>query len=93
MPKRSLYTTHEILLKMARQDFSAEDAGMPYVWQVRHGGMLGLKYEVAVRRDIFVDETKQEEKAASVANGSTPEKDSTKSTDFLRSVVSTAILG
>jgi TATA-binding protein-associated factor len=91
MPKRSLYSTHEILLKMARQDFSVEDAEKPYVWQVRHGGMLGLKYEVAVRRDIFVDETKQEEKHDSVTDEA--EKQSTGSNDFLKSVVSTAILG
>jgi TATA-binding protein-associated factor len=93
MPKRSLSITHELLLKMARQEFSAEDSEMPYVWQVRHGGMLGLKYEVAVRRDIFVDETKEEESNRMDEDEVVSTSQATKSTDFLESVVSTAILG
>jgi TATA-binding protein-associated factor len=92
MPKRTLYATHEILLKMARQDFSAEDNGKPYIWQVRHGGMLGLKYEVAVRRDIVVEQAKKEEEAMDVDEGETTDE-AKRNTDFLKSVVSTAILG
>lgn len=28
-------------------------SGMEYVWQVRHAGLLGMKYEVAVRNDMI----------------------------------------
>jgi TATA-binding protein-associated factor len=90
MPRRSLSTTHEILLKMARQEFCSEDEGMPYVWQVRHGGMLGLKYEVAVRKDLFVMDTKEEEEELF---DETLNTEVSQNTEFLRSVVSTAILG
>jgi hypothetical protein len=54
--------------------------------------MLGLKYEVAVRRDIFILEIKAEDEGAMdvVEADATPPATRT---DFLKSVVSTAILG
>jgi TATA-binding protein-associated factor len=47
---------HRILLEMIRQDFAEKDPELgkaPHVWQVRHAGLLGLKYEVAVREDLI----------------------------------------
>lgn len=40
-----------------------EDPERNHVWEVRHAGLLGIKYEVAVRSDIFDDEggVKQED--------------------------------
>lgn len=95
MPKRSLMATHEILLKMAMQDFSASDPDKPYIWQVRHGGMLGLKYEVAIRRDMFIQEsdTSKEEPGISLDMNTQPSDEGLKQNDILKSVVSSAILG
>ncbi|WFD29083.1 TATA-binding protein-associated factor mot1 [Malassezia sp. CBS 17886] len=51
--------THGVLLEMIRQDSirdarSAREKGRRgYVWEVRHAGLLGLKYEVAVRLDVL----------------------------------------
>lgn len=50
--------THDVLLEMIRQD-SVEKAALiakgrtDYIWEVRHAGLLGLKYEVAVRMDLL----------------------------------------
>ena len=63
MPRRSVLHVHSILLEMIRQDFTPPikqekpktggrrtEAG--HVWEVRHAGLLGIKYEVAVRKDL-----------------------------------------
>ncbi|KAG9318204.1 hypothetical protein JVU11DRAFT_284 [Chiua virens] len=66
MPLRSVSHVHSILLQMIRQEFtlpSKPKAGKDdrnHVWEVRHAGLLGIKYEVAVRSDLF-DATKDEE--------------------------------
>ncbi|KAL4065257.1 hypothetical protein J3A83DRAFT_4375778 [Scleroderma citrinum] len=60
MPLRSVVHVHSILLQMIRQDFplpSKPKIGKVdernHVWEVRHAGLLGIKYEVAVRSDLF----------------------------------------
>ncbi|RDB21258.1 putative helicase mot1 [Hypsizygus marmoreus] len=62
MPHRSLTHVHSILLQMIKQDFdipansarsSPADDEKNHVWEVRHAGLLGIKYEVAVRSDLF----------------------------------------
>ncbi|TFK42701.1 SNF2 superfamily chromatin remodeling protein [Crucibulum laeve] len=60
MPRRSLLHVHSILLQMIRQDFSIPSTGKikgdperNHIWEVRHAGLLGIKYEVAVRSDLF----------------------------------------
>ncbi|KAI9569000.1 hypothetical protein HD554DRAFT_2094527 [Boletus coccyginus] len=60
MPRRSVGHVHSILLQMIRQEFtlpSTAKAGKKddrnHVWEVRHAGLLGIKYEVAVRSDLF----------------------------------------
>lgn len=64
----------------------AGDGERNHVWEVRHAGLLGIKYEVAVRSDIFDDEggVKQE------IGGILPSQEGT---DMLRDVVDVAILG
>ena len=58
---------HDNLLQMIRQEFSTSANGVEnnagktrklpaYAWQVRHAGLLGLKYEVAVRNDLIENE-------------------------------------
>ncbi|KIM55938.1 hypothetical protein SCLCIDRAFT_1220776 [Scleroderma citrinum Foug A] len=60
MPLRSVVHVHSVLLQMIRQDFplpSKPKTGQMdernHVWEVRHAGLLGVKYEVAVRSDLF----------------------------------------
>jgi hypothetical protein len=58
MPRRSVLHVHTVLLQMIRQDFTLPtDANGPgkeksHIWEVRHAGLLGIKYEVAVRSDV-----------------------------------------
>ncbi|KAG2752077.1 hypothetical protein P692DRAFT_20799116 [Suillus brevipes Sb2] len=60
MPQQSVKHVHAILLQMIRQDFPLEHKSIKsrkgdgsHVWEVRHAGLLGIKYEVAVRSDLF----------------------------------------
>ena len=60
MPRRSVLRVHAFLLEMIRQDFpipakqmkAAKPTDRAHVWEVRHAGLLGIKYEVAVRGDL-----------------------------------------
>lgn len=89
MPRRSLFHVHSVLLQMIRQGFIAStkaitDTERGHIWEVRHAGLLGIKYEVAVRSDMF-DETssvKQEDG-----------EDHNDGRDVLRGVVEAAMLG
>ncbi|KAL7269794.1 TATA-binding protein-associated factor mot1 [Rhizina undulata] len=50
----SVHSVYHILYRLVMQ----EDLGLSHpVWEVCHGGMLGLKYLVAVRTDILVKDT------------------------------------
>ncbi|KAF9265748.1 hypothetical protein L218DRAFT_997145 [Marasmius fiardii PR-910] len=69
MPRRSVLHVHSILLQMIKQDFvvptvaavkkrpskpkNHQQEQKMHVWEVRHAGLLGIKYEVAVRSDLF----------------------------------------
>ncbi|KAG6814294.1 hypothetical protein H0H92_013419 [Tricholoma furcatifolium] len=61
MPRRSLAQVHSILLQMIQQNFvipesssqSRRGQATNHIWEVRHAGLLGIKYEVAVRSDVF----------------------------------------
>ncbi|KDQ06750.1 hypothetical protein BOTBODRAFT_39402 [Botryobasidium botryosum FD-172 SS1] len=61
MPRRSVVHVHRILLQMILQDSvkveprmqsKSNGKGKQHVWEVRHAGLLGIKYEVAVRSDL-----------------------------------------
>jgi TATA-binding protein-associated factor len=58
MPRRSVLHVHSVLLQMIRQDFALPTGangpgkGKSHIWEVRHAGLLGIKYEVAVRSDV-----------------------------------------
>lgn len=73
---------------MIRQDFNLSTDGKlktepierNHVWEVRHAGLLGIKYEVAVRHDLFDTEVKTEESGGATQN-------------VLQDVVDAAILG
>lgn len=68
MSNVSMKHVHEIIQEMIRQegrtgqgsDSGSEVTSAPYVWEVRHAGLLGLKYEVAVRPD-FVTQVEEGE--------------------------------
>jgi TATA-binding protein-associated factor len=60
MPRRCLLHVHFVLLQMIRQDFttniprkSQKETDKGLIWEIRHAGLLGIKYEVAVRSDLF----------------------------------------
>ncbi|KAI8999034.1 SNF2 chromatin remodeling protein [Trametes punicea] len=93
MPRRSVLHVHNILLEMIRQDFpipvkptngKARDrsAERGHVWEVRHAGLLGIKYEVAVRSDLV---------SLDFPEGNGMEVDDGK--EVLRGVVDAAVLG
>lgn len=102
MPRRSLLRVHRILLQMIRQDFVIvsnvkfaskkpslklpDDSERNHVWEVRHAGLLGIKYEVAVRSDIFDNTGGVKEEGGGV----TPDQEGM---EILRDVVDAAILG
>lgn len=70
MPRRSVLHVHSVLLQMIRQDFTLPKGvngpgkERSHIWEVRHAGLLGIKYEVAVRSDVVeAESTGQEIKA------------------------------
>ncbi|KAI0059098.1 hypothetical protein BV25DRAFT_1901802 [Artomyces pyxidatus] len=70
MPRRSVLHVHSVLLQMIRQDFEVpvkpsigtksrrplDSKEKSHIWEVRHAGLLGIKYEVAVRSDVVEEE-------------------------------------
>ena len=91
MPRRSLLHVHSILLQMVKQDFcmpshsktTTSKGGKNHIWEVRHAGLLGIKYEVAVRNDLFNVNFEQDAEVKAEDTGK----------DALREVVDVAILG
>ena len=59
------------------------ERGKHYVWEVRHVGLLGIKYEVAVRSDLVDDCAVKAEGAEADTSGK----------EVLRGVVDAAVLG
>jgi TATA-binding protein-associated factor len=88
MPRRSVSHVHSILLQMIRQEFPVpgkSDTEKAHVWEVRHAGLLGIKYEVAVRSDLFQkDDAQMEVEGADTETGGKA---------VLRGVVDAAVLG
>lgn len=54
-----------------------------HIWEVRHAGLLGMKYEVAVRSDLFDKKTVKQEELVPAQPGIC----------VLRDVVDAAVLG
>ncbi|KAJ2931331.1 hypothetical protein H1R20_g5658, partial [Candolleomyces eurysporus] len=77
-------TLASLLIHMPRRSMlhngSPPDPDHTLVWEVRHAGLLGIKYEVAVRNDLFERVPKQEEGLTDVPC-------------ILKDVVDAAILG
>ncbi|KAK6196856.1 hypothetical protein LQW54_011119 [Pestalotiopsis sp. IQ-011] len=52
IPPESVYSVYRILYRMVMQQ---EDLGLDrQIWSVCHGGMVGLRYVVAVRKDLLL---------------------------------------
>ncbi|ORY95444.1 hypothetical protein BCR43DRAFT_301359 [Syncephalastrum racemosum] len=51
MRPEAVQKVHQTLLKLIAQDDEASFGGRS-IWEVRHAGLLGLKYAVAVRKDL-----------------------------------------
>jgi TATA-binding protein-associated factor len=69
LPDEAVYEVHETLLDMVRQswakrgkqqDGQERKEGEKFRWEVRHAGLLGIKYEVAVRGDLLTGVAKHE---------------------------------
>jgi hypothetical protein len=90
MSRRSVLHVHSILLQMIKQDFLIPsnsskgdmDVDKGHVWEVRHAGLLGIKYLVAVRSDLFDESFVKSEGSVSESGK-----------EVLRGVVDAAILG
>ena len=92
MPRRSIAHVHSILLQMIRQDFklvskpgkAKQETDRGHIWEVRHAGLLGIKYEVAVRSDLFEPAAATNEEGQDLASGGR---------EILVGVVDAAVLG
>ncbi|CDS01912.1 related to MOT1-transcriptional accessory protein [Sporisorium scitamineum] len=112
MPESSILSVHSVLLQMIRQDHAAEGAATDfnagfaakrgkkgYVWEVRHAGLLGLKYEVVVKKDLLMSSPVVKSEPVGVKkeeqdHHSLAEQDVVLDTGkMLRDVVEVAILG
>ena len=94
MPRRSVLHVHNVLLQMIRQDFPvtvkpangktlSKYGERGHVWEVRHAGLLGIKYEVAVRSDLVSLDVPEGDAAMDIDDGK----------EVLRGVVDAAVLG
>jgi TATA-binding protein-associated factor len=94
----AIYEVHSTLVAMVRQPWAKRGKeganaakGEKFAWEVRHAGLLGLKYEVAVRSDLLGVGVKAEDgedvKPKIEENGYT-----TGPPDLLKDVVESAIL-
>ncbi|GAC99874.1 hypothetical protein PHSY_007477 [Pseudozyma hubeiensis SY62] len=112
MPESSILSVHNVLLQMIRQDHAAEGASTDfaagfaakrgkkgYVWEVRHAGLLGLKYEVVVKKDLLMSSTTVKSEAAVVKKEEVDQEPLSEESavidtaKMLRDVVEVAILG
>ena len=66
LPDEAVYEVHATLLEMVRQpwakrgkqaDGQERKEGEKFRWEVRHAGLLGIKYEVAVRGDLLMGQS------------------------------------
>ena len=93
MSEDGVAEVHRILVGMVGQEWltggvSGAGKGLGYAWEVRHAGLLGLKFEVSVRADLLdgpAGSVKEEVKMEGV--------EETKSADILKDVVDAAVLG
>lgn len=74
----------------AQQKEKCKEKG--HVWEVRHAGLLGIKYEVAVRSDVVEDDiVKQDSEEVKMEDSNGVVLPSGK--DVLQGVVDAAVLG
>ncbi|KAJ7491285.1 SNF2 superfamily chromatin remodeling protein [Mycena latifolia] len=78
---------------------AAAEADKTHVWEVRHAGLLGIKYEVAVRSDLFAKKVVEDAMPVD-GDGDVKREEEDSGSDFdetgrevLRGVVEAAILG
>ncbi|KAF8977691.1 TATA-binding protein-associated factor mot1 [Entomortierella lignicola] len=58
MSDESVKSTIGVLMRLIYQnDVFEEGVERDYIWEVRHAGLLGLKYAVAVKKDILDDDS------------------------------------
>ena len=84
---------HTTMVGMVRQPWAKRgkeaanlEKWQKFAWEVRHAGLLGLKYEVAVRKDLLVKSEEHSDGNGDAAMGSTPRP------NILEDVVAAAVL-
>ncbi|KPV76382.1 uncharacterized protein RHOBADRAFT_52398 [Rhodotorula graminis WP1] len=100
MPASSVNEVERVLVAMVHQHGSVRSsegdgvpAGRKYAWQVRHSGLLGLKYFVAVQGDLVrgVEPVKPESPSVKMEDDVKPVVFS--SSGLLKSIVNAALVG
>jgi TATA-binding protein-associated factor len=103
MPKSSVLRVYDILSSMVRQDEvktaldeqakvdpESRKGKRNYFWEVKHAGLLGIKYLVAVRRDLF---SQTEHASNGPSNGDLQVHTSQDSNQLVENILDVAILG
>lgn len=104
MPRRSVLHVHNILLEMIRQDFpitvkptnghfKGRQTEKGHVWEIRHAGLLGIKYEVAVRSDLVTTASIPSEDPVKAEDVEMQDAQNDGGREVLRDVVDAAVLG
>lgn len=104
MPRRSVLRVHNILLEMIRQDFpitvkptnghsKGRQTEKGHVWEIRHAGLLGIKYEVAVRSDLVTTASVPSEGSVKAEDVDMQDAQNDGGREVLRDVVDAAVLG
>ncbi|RXK40222.1 TATA-binding protein-associated factor [Tremella mesenterica] len=111
LPPQGVKEVHDVLVEMVKQSWAkrykaaeGKEKWEKFSWEIRHAGLLGLKYEVAVRPDLLVGgvkteieredvKVKSEEKQVNIEEEKMIDNDLKGSTGgFLEDVVDSAIL-
>ena len=108
LPKEAVAEVHHTLMSMVQQSWAvrgkeAKDLGRgeKFSWEVRHAGLLGLKYEVAVRKDLLGvadaieangHKTEMEDIKPDVEAATNGHAANGSETNYLRDVVDAAVL-
>jgi TATA-binding protein-associated factor len=95
MTRSSVSIVHGYLMDMIAQPWQKVEGGhrKGYAWEVRHAGLLGLMYEVAVRPDIIAEPQDIKPAASELEADGDIEMADGRRYQFLEKVLAAAMLG